>query len=32
LSFNKCVDFVEGPENSCHYEGSFLPQVKQHTL
>jgi hypothetical protein len=42
LSFNKCVDFVEGPYNSCQYQAEFfssktsnilceLSNVSQHT-
>jgi hypothetical protein len=30
LSFNECVDFLEGPDNSHLYEIFFL-QVGQHT-
>jgi hypothetical protein len=32
LSFDKCVDFLEGPNNSHQYEGVFFSQVEQHTL
>jgi hypothetical protein len=24
LTFNKCVDFVEGPDNSSQYEGGLI--------
>jgi hypothetical protein len=32
LSFNKCVDFVEGPDSSGQYQGeSSFFKVQQHT-
>jgi hypothetical protein len=31
LSFNKCVDFVEGPDNSHQYEGVFALLPSQAT-